>query len=39
MAGFSYFDKMDQDSDLDVMRKDARFNVLVAQYRNKSAAQ
>lgn len=38
MAGFSYFDKMDQDSDLDAMRKDARFNTLVAQYRNKPAA-
>ena len=35
MAGFSYFDKMDQDPDLEVMRKDARFNELVAQYRNK----
>ena len=37
MAGFSYFDKMDQDSDLDVMRKDARFNTLVDQYRNKKS--
>lgn len=38
MAGFSYFDKMDQDPDLDVMRKDARFNELVALYRNKPIA-
>ncbi len=38
MAGFSYFDKMDQDPDLDVMRKDTRFNALVAQYRSKPAA-
>ncbi|WP_374489910.1 tetratricopeptide repeat protein [Zoogloea sp.] len=36
MAGFSYFDKMDQDHDLDAMRKDTRFNELVAQYRNRS---
>ena len=33
MAGFSYFDKMDQDPDLDALRKDKRFTDLVAQYR------
>lgn len=37
MAGFSYFDKMDQDPDLDGLRKDARFTELVAQYRNAPA--
>lgn len=35
MAGFNYFDKMDQDTDLDALRKDSRFTDLVAQYRNK----
>lgn len=39
MAGFSYFDKMDQDIDLEVMRKDPQFSALVARYRNKPAAQ
>lgn len=38
MVGFSYFDQMDQDPDLDEMRKDARFNELVALYRNKISA-
>jgi tetratricopeptide (TPR) repeat protein len=33
MAGFSYFDKLDQDSDLDGMRKLPRFVALVAKYR------
>ncbi len=37
MAGFSHFDKMDQDPDLDGLRKDARFTELVAQYRNAPA--
>lgn len=37
MAGFGYFDKMDQDPDLDALRKDSRFNELVAQYRSKPA--
>lgn len=37
MAGFSHFDKMDQDPDLDGLRKDARFNDLVAQYRGNTA--
>lgn len=37
IAGFSYFDKMDQDPDLDAVRKDARFTKLVALYRNKRA--
>lgn len=36
VAGFSYFDKMDQDPDLNAVRKDSRFTNLVAQYRNKS---
>ncbi len=35
MACFNYFDKMDQDTDLDALRKDSRFTDLVAQYRNK----
>ena len=35
MAGFNYFDKMDQDTDLDALRKDSRFTDLLAQYRNK----
>lgn len=35
MAGFSYFDKMDQDPDLDEMRKDKRFVELDAAYRKK----
>lgn len=34
MAGFSYFDKMDQDSDLDGLRKTPRFVELVAKYRS-----
>lgn len=33
MAGFSYFDKMDQDHDLDALRKDPRFTKLVDTYR------
>ena len=37
MAGFSHFDRMDQDRDLDVLRKDARFTKLVNQYRNQQA--
>lgn len=35
MAGFSYFDKLDQDSDLNEIRKDKRFAELVARYRGK----
>ncbi len=38
MAGFSHFDQMDKDADLDGLRKDERFNGLVAQYRNQPAA-
>jgi hypothetical protein len=34
MAGFSFFDKMDQDSDFDALRKDPRFVDLVAKYRS-----
>lgn len=33
MAGFSYFDKMDQDKDLQELRKNPRFDDLVAKYR------
>jgi predicted negative regulator of RcsB-dependent stress response len=33
MAGFSHFNQMDQDTDLDILRKDPRFNELIAQYR------
>ncbi|WP_420997270.1 tetratricopeptide repeat protein [Cupriavidus sp. 30B13] len=36
MAGFSYFDKMDQDPDLDSLRKDPRFIKLVEQYRRQT---
>lgn len=36
MAGFSHFDKMDQDPDLDGLRKDPRFTALIAQYRTQS---
>lgn len=36
MTGFPYFDKMDQDPDLDSMRKDPRFNQLVDQYRKQT---
>ncbi len=39
MAGFNYFDKMDQDPDLLSLRKDENFNALIAQYRKKSATQ
>lgn len=35
MAGFNHFNQMDQDKDLDDLRKDARFRDLIAQYRNK----
>jgi hypothetical protein len=33
MAGFNHFDKMDQDKDLNDVRKDPRFISLVAKYR------
>lgn len=33
VAGFSHFDLMDKDADLDGLRKDARFQKLVLQYR------
>lgn len=33
MAGFSYFNKMDEDTDLDSLRKDQRFTALTAKYR------
>jgi tetratricopeptide (TPR) repeat protein len=36
MAGFSYFDQMDQDSDLDGLRKAPRFIELVAKYRTQA---
>lgn len=36
MAGFPYFDKMDQDPDLDSLRKDPRFIKLVDQYRKQT---
>ena len=36
-GGFSYFDQMDKDTDLDGIREDTRFNELVALYRNKSS--
>ncbi|MGO4330539.1 tetratricopeptide repeat protein [Cupriavidus sp. 2TAF22] len=36
MAGFPYFDKMDQDPDLDSLRKDPRFTKLVEQYRKQT---
>lgn len=36
MAGFPYFDKMDQDPDLDGLRKDPRFIQLVEQYRKRT---
>lgn len=36
MAGFPYFDKMDQDPDLDGLRKDPRFIKLVEQYRKQT---
>jgi hypothetical protein len=36
MAGFPYFDKMDQDPDLDSLRKDPRFIKLVEQYRKQT---
>lgn len=35
-AGFSYFDQMDKDADLDILRKDPSFNKLVTSYRNQS---
>lgn len=33
LAGFSYFEQMDQDTDLDGLRKNPRFAELVAKYR------
>jgi tetratricopeptide (TPR) repeat protein len=36
IAGFSYFDQMDQDSDLDGLRKMPRFVELVAKYRTQA---
>ena len=33
MAGFSYFDQMDKDPDLDSLRKNSRFANLVTKYR------
>ncbi|RQW26589.1 hypothetical protein EHS17_09350 [Rhodobacteraceae bacterium CH30] len=33
LSGFSHFDAMDQDADIDALRKDARFQKLVLQYR------
>lgn len=33
VAGFSYFDQMDQDRDLDSLRKNPRFTNLVTKYR------
>lgn len=33
MAGFNHFNQMDQDTDLDNLRKDPRFSDLIAQYR------
>lgn len=33
MAGFSHFKEMDQDKDLEMIRKDPRFSELVARYR------
>lgn len=35
-AGFNYYDKMDQDPDLDSLRRDPRFKALVAQYRKST---
>jgi tetratricopeptide (TPR) repeat protein len=32
MAGFSYYDKLEQDRDLDELRKDPRFAALIKQY-------
>jgi hypothetical protein len=37
MTGFSYFEQMDGDHDLDVLRKDKRFIDLVAKYRAPKA--
>lgn len=34
--GFAYFDKLDEDSDLDTLRKTPRFAELVARYRPKA---
>lgn len=36
MAGFSHFDKMDQDTDLNAVRSDPKFVALMAQYRPKT---
>lgn len=36
LNGFSYFDKMDADTDLDGLRKDPRFAELVARYRSQT---
>lgn len=35
MAGFSYFDKLEQDTDLDPIRKDPRFVELLARYKGR----
>ena len=36
MNGFAHFDKLDEDRDLDGIRKDQRFSDLVARYRERS---
>ena len=37
-AGFSYFDQLDMDNDLDPLREDPRFVALVAKYRKPAPA-
>lgn len=37
VAGFSYFDQLDMDNDLDPLRDDPRFVALVAKYRKAPA--
>ncbi|MBA5638975.1 hypothetical protein H3H37_18095 [Duganella sp. LX20W] len=37
-AGFSYFDQLDMDNDLDPLRDDPRFVALVAKYRKPAPA-